>query len=72
MEDAIAFKEKHRLHYQIEVSAKTGAGIKELVEMISKNLYHINKENLENFKEGGSGASGTAANKGKDNDKGSF
>ena len=49
-EEAIAFKEKHRIRYNTEVSAKTGRGVKELVEHIAKNLYHINKENLTNFK----------------------
>ena len=52
-EEAIAFKEKHRIHYNTEVSAKTGRGVKELVEHIAKNLYHINKDNLSNFKDGG-------------------
>ena len=49
-EDAAAFKDKHKLHYNTEVSAKTGHGIKELVERIAKTLYHINQDNLANFK----------------------
>ena len=40
-QEAREFKEKHRLHYHTEVSAKTGRGIKELVEHLAKNLYHI-------------------------------
>lgn len=44
--DAREFMAKHRLHYWTEVSAKTGQGIKELVEYVSKSLYHINKDNL--------------------------
>lgn len=40
-EEARGFKEKHRLHYHTEVSAKTGHGIKELVEYLAKSLYHI-------------------------------
>jgi GTPase SAR1 family protein len=51
-QDAQAFKEKHRLHYHTEVSAKTGSGIKELVEHLAKSLYHIHQGNLSNFKEG--------------------
>lgn len=51
-EDAQAFKEKHRIHYSTEVSAKTGKGIKELVEHIARSLYHLNKDNLASFKEG--------------------
>jgi GTPase SAR1 family protein len=51
-EEATAFKEKHRIHFCTEVSAKTGKGIKELVEHIARSLYHINKDNLGNFKEG--------------------
>jgi len=31
---------KHKLDYFTEVSAKTGKGIKDLVEYISKALYH--------------------------------
>ena len=50
--EAKAFKEKHRLHYHTEVSAKTGQGIKELVEHLAKSLYHIHQGNLNNFKEG--------------------
>lgn len=46
--EAQAFKDKHRLHYCTEVSAKTGQGIKELVEYVAKTLYHINKDNLDN------------------------
>jgi len=49
--DAEEFKEKHRLHYFTEVSAKTGQGIKEMVEHLAKSLYHINKEKLGSFKE---------------------
>jgi translation initiation factor IF-2 len=49
--DAEAFKERHRLHYFTEVSAKTGQGIKEVVDHVAKTLYHINKENLSSFKE---------------------
>ena len=40
-QDAQACKEKHRLHHHTEVSAKTGSGIKELVEHLTKSLYHI-------------------------------
>jgi hypothetical protein len=52
---------KHRLHYCTEVSAKTGDGIKELVEWVSKSLYHINKDKLSQFKEGNAQGSGGAA-----------
>jgi len=51
-EDALAFKEKHRIHFSTEVSAKTGKGIKELVEHIARSLYHLNKDNLSSFKDG--------------------
>jgi len=40
-EDAIAFKDKHRLHHCMEVSARTGDGIAEMVVYITKTLYHI-------------------------------
>jgi len=42
---------KHNMHYFTEVSAKTGDGIDDLVEFISKALYHTNKDNLYEFKE---------------------
>ncbi len=45
-EEATEFKEKHKIHHCTEVSAKTGKGIKELVEHIAKNLYHINKDTV--------------------------
>ena len=47
-DDAREFKDKHRLHYYTEVSAKTGHGVKELVEHVAKSLYHINKDSLSN------------------------
>lgn len=43
--------QRHNLNYFIEVSAKTGDGIKELVQHIGKVLYHGNKDNLFEFKE---------------------
>ncbi|TNV77594.1 hypothetical protein FGO68_gene15211 [Halteria grandinella] len=45
-EEALMFKEKHRIHYHTEVSAKTGMGIRDMVEQIAKNLYHVHKENM--------------------------
>ena len=40
-EDAFIFKEKHRLHHFMEVSARTGDGIEEMVQYITKTLYHV-------------------------------
>lgn len=43
--------QKHNLNYFTEVSAKTGNGIKQLVEYIGKILFHKNKECLYEYKE---------------------
>lgn len=43
--------QRHNLSYYTEVSAKTGRGVKELVEYMSKALYHRNKDNLAQYME---------------------
>ena len=48
--------QKHHLNYFTEVSAKTGRGIKELVEFIGKTLYHQNQECLNDYKESETGS----------------
>jgi len=47
---------KHNLDHFMEVSARTGYNIKELVEYIGKKLYHENKDNLYDFKESETGS----------------
>jgi len=47
---------KHKLDHFVEVSARTGYGIKELVEYIGKKLYHTNRDNLYDFKESETGS----------------
>ncbi len=51
VEEGLEFKEKHNLDFFLEVSAKTGDGISNLVATISKALYHCNKDHLFEFKE---------------------
>ena len=51
---------KHNLNYFTEVSAKDGKGVKELVEYISKVLYHEYKMKLDNFKESETGSVGSS------------
>lgn len=48
--------QKHNLSYFTEVSAKTGTGIKQLVEYIGKVLYHKNKDCLYDYKESETGS----------------
>ena len=47
---------KYNLHYFMEVSAKTGAGVQELLTYISKRLYQHNKDKLYEYKESESGS----------------
>ena len=48
---------KHNLNYFTEVSAKTGQGIREVVEYVSKTLYHEYKEKLYEVKDNESSSS---------------
>ena len=46
-EEGEKFKERHKLNYFTEVSAKTGAGIQEMVEYIARNLYKVHKDTVQ-------------------------
>lgn len=52
--------QKHKLNYFTEVSAKSGHGVKELVEYISKVLYHEHKKKLDEFKVSETGSVGSS------------
>ncbi|CDW86177.1 rab gtpase 2c [Stylonychia lemnae] len=55
-EEGLEFMKRHNIDHYVEVSAKTGYGIKPLVEYISKQLYHHNRDNLYEFKESETGS----------------
>lgn len=50
-EDGLNFKNKHKLNYFTEVSAKTGKGIPELVDYISRLLFHEYKMKANDYRD---------------------
>jgi GTPase SAR1 family protein len=59
-DEGTAFMKKHNLNYFMEVSAKTGNGVKELVSYVSKVLYHEYRKKLDEFKEPETGSVGSS------------
>lgn len=50
-DEAHEFMQRHGLNHFTEVSARTGYGIKELVDFISKSIYHKNRDCLSEYRE---------------------